>query len=276
MEIRKLSAFCLGPAGGNPAGVVVDDALPERETMQRIAREIGFSETVFCAKSGDGFQVRYFSPEMEIDFCGHATIALAGALSLRTGGGRFRLHTLNGPVDTEGQKISDGFAEAGFVSPACRHATPAKADIDLALDLFGLERSHLFREIAPALIHAGADHLLLPLRDRGTLASMDYDFERGKRLMREKGWVTIMLAQPESHALFHVRNAFAYGGVQEDPATGAAAAALAGYLRASGYAPGTRVEIHQGDDMGMPCRLYATTPGAPGAGVKVSGTARVL
>ncbi len=276
MEIRKFSAFCLGPAGGNPAGVVLGDALPDRETMQRIAREIDFSETVFCAASGDGFQVRYFSPEMEIDFCGHATIALAGALSLHGGGGRFRLQTINGVVDTEGQKISDGFAEAGFVSLACRHSMPAKTDLDLALDMFGLERSDLFSEIPPALIHAGADHLLLPLRDRSTLASMDYDFERGKRLMREKGWVTIMLAQPESQAFFHVRNAFAYGGVHEDPATGAAAAALAGYLRASGYAPGIQVEIHQGDDMGMPCRLYATTPDAPGDGVKVSGTARLL
>ena len=76
MEIRRIAAFSDGDSGGNPAGVSIADALPDASAMQRIAAEVGFSETVFAAPINDGWRVRYFSPESEVPFCGHATIAL--------------------------------------------------------------------------------------------------------------------------------------------------------------------------------------------------------
>ena len=60
---------------------------------------------------------------------------------------------------------------------------------------------------------------------------MTYDFARGQALMRQEGWVTVLLGHAESAVRFSTRNAFAYGGVYEDPATGASTAAFAGYLR---------------------------------------------
>ena len=75
--LYRLSAFTTTPDGGNPAGVWIGDALPEPDTMQRIAAEVGFSETAFVAPIvGSDRTIRYYSPEAEVSFCGHATIDL--------------------------------------------------------------------------------------------------------------------------------------------------------------------------------------------------------
>ena len=75
-DIQRIAAFPEADGGGNPAGVAIGSALPDSADMQRLAAEVGFSETAFAAPSGDGFRVRYFSPETEVPFCEHATIAL--------------------------------------------------------------------------------------------------------------------------------------------------------------------------------------------------------
>lgn len=79
MTVLKLAAFSLNGQGGNPAGVAFYDTMPGEEEMLRIAKEVGYSETAFLVKVGDGWRVRYFAPELEIPFCGHATIALGAA-----------------------------------------------------------------------------------------------------------------------------------------------------------------------------------------------------
>ena len=95
-EIQKIAAFSDGNQGGNPAGVVIEDVLPTATTMQNIAHDVGFSETVFAAPDDDSagnksWRVRYFSPESEVPFCGHATIALGAALATRFGEGEYAL-----------------------------------------------------------------------------------------------------------------------------------------------------------------------------------------
>jgi PhzF family phenazine biosynthesis protein len=90
------------------------------------------------------------------------------------------------------------------------------------------------------------------------------------------GLVTISLLWNESNSVFHARNAFASGGVYEDPATGAAAAALAGYLRDINWQGEKSFTILQGEDMGVPSRLtVAFTPKA-GESISVSGEVRPI
>lgn len=88
--------------------------------------------------------------------------------------------------------------------------------------------------------------------------------------------MTISFIHAENANLFHARNAFAFGGVYEDPATGAAAAALAGYLRDVDWVHGGSITILQGFDMGVPSRLRADIIGQPGTSIRVSGGARVI
>jgi PhzF family phenazine biosynthesis protein len=105
---------------------------------------------------------------------------------------------------------------------------------------------------------------------------MKYDFDTVKELMMDQGLITISLLWQESDEVFHSRNAFASGGVYEDPATGAAAAALAGYLRDIGWKGKQTFTILQGEDMGCPSRLVVKFSPDMGSSVSVSGETRFI
>ncbi len=271
----RFAAFSDGGTGGNPAGVVITDALPETETMQQIAREVGYSETAFAAPLYGGWRVRYFAPEAEVPFCGHATIALGAALAMRHGDGCFRLMLNDASITVEGF-VNDGALAATLRSPATYSEVAEPALVAGALALFGFPPEALDPRLPPAIVEAGARHLLLVLDSRARLGSMAYDLEAGREFMRRAKLITIALVFAETAGLFHARNAFASGGVYEDPATGAAAAALAGYLRDLGWPHHGAIEIVQGEDMGRRSRIAIEIPCGEAQSVRVSGAARVL
>ncbi len=184
--------------------------------------------------------------------------------------------TLNqAQITVEGRRHGSVIS-AALQSPPT-HNRPASAEIiSGALTMFGYLPDDLDPRLPPALIHAGADHLLVGLKTRQALARMHYDLDRGREFMRRLGLATVMLVYAEAPQQFHTRNPFASGGVYEDPATGAGAAALAGYLRDLGWPHGGRISVRQGEDMGMPSRLLAEFSDVPGSSVRVSGDARVM
>jgi PhzF family phenazine biosynthesis protein len=276
MTLQRLSAFSDGSLGGNPAGVVIADQLPSRQQMQSIAADVGYSETVFAAREADRiWTVRYFSPESEVPFCGHATIALGAALAERFGAGTHTLNLSEASITVEGS-ADDGFVSAALQSPPTWNKPVDKPVLTEALALFGVAAHDLDERYPVARIHAGADHLLLPLKDRATLAAMAYDLDAGRTFMNTHQFVTVMLVWAQNDRLFHVRNAFASGGVLEDPATGAAAAAFAGCLRDNGLLTAGDVDVVQGEDMGSRSRLKAQFSQEPGSSVRVSGTVRPI
>lgn len=275
MNIQKIAAFTDGDFGGNPAGVFIGDELPSDADMQRIAAEVGFSETVFAVSNGVGWRVRYFSPKFEVPFCGHATIALGAALALRYGGGVFPL-TLNQAEITVECRRDGNCITAALQSPPTRSKPAAAQLVCASLELFGYKVDDLDQSLPPALVHGGADHLLLGLKSRKALASMKYDMNAGRSLMNREGLATILLIYAESTQLFHTRNPFASGGIYEDPATGAATAALAGYLREIAWPHGGVIDVVQGEDMGMRSRLRAEISPLSGSSIRVSGSARIM
>lgn len=273
IDVLRIAAFSDGQTGGNPAGVLIAEQLPDPAEMQRIAAEVGYSETVFAAACEQGWRVRYFSPQMEVPFCGHATIALGAALALRHGNGVFTLVLNQVTITVEGAQ-AEGRLSAVLQSPPT-HSAPASAPLVAeVLALFGYTSGDVSSAIAPARIHGGADHFALTLNTREALAAMHYDIAAGQALMLREGWATIMLAYAQTPQRFHCRNPFASGGVYEDPATGAAAAAYAGYLRDIAWPHAGAIDIIQGEDMGMPSRIHADITPVMGASIRVSGTAR--
>jgi PhzF family phenazine biosynthesis protein len=205
MDVQRIAAFSHGTNGGNPAGVVLCDALPPADQMLAIAAEVGYSETA-----------------------------------------------------------------------PTRSALAPQDLVEAALGLFCYTVADLDPRLPPAIAEAGALHLVLALSSRQTLAAMQNDLERRQRFMIAAGIVTISLVQAETNTLFHARNPFAARGVYEDAATGAAAAALAGYLRDLGWPHGGMIDILRGEDMGMTSRLRAEITSEPGASIRVSGAARQM
>jgi PhzF family phenazine biosynthesis protein len=275
MGVLKIAAFSDGDTGGNPAGVLIGDVLPDTAEMQRLAAEVGFSETAFAVPDGNKWRVRYFSPESEVPFCGHATIALGAALVRQYGDGIFPLTLNQASITVEGFRDGANVA-AALQSPPTR-SKPAPPELTAeALALLGYAATDLDPAIPPALIHGGADHLVLALKSREALAAMRYELKAGQTFMWREGLVTILLAHAETPRLFHTRNPFASGGVYEDPATGASTAAFAGYLRDISWPHGGAIDVVQGEDMGMRSRLHADIPPEIGSSIRVSGTARMM
>lgn len=239
--VERWTAFSSDPDGGNPAGVWIGPRLPTRDVMQRIAAEVGYSETAFLETTDDPgrWVVRYLSPVGEIP------VAMAH----------------------DGDRVT---ATLTSVEPQRRDL--AEALLDEVLDAMFLTREHLDADLCPDLAYAGAWHLVLALRSRDDLACLRYDFDRLAHLMTEEHLTTVQVIWREHPARFHARNPFPVGGIVEDPATGAAAAALGGYLRAHHHLdPPTNLTIVQGVDMGRPSiiAVHVRTSG----GIGVTGTA---
>lgn len=271
-QLYRFTAFSDRNDGGNPAGVWIGDALPAPADMQRIAAEVGFSETAFIAPgSGSERDVRYFSPEAEVSFCGHATIASGVLLGMQEGTGEYRLQTQVGEVPVNVRQENSRFI-AALTSVEPRHELPSDALLDRALTTLGWKRNELDTDLPPTKAYAGAWHLIIAVKNRARLQSLDYAFDELKALMLEHELTTLQLIWRESPAVFHARNPFPVGGVVEDPATGASAAALGGYLRDAGLVAGpATLLIHQGVDMGRPSAITVDIPER--GGIVVSGTA---
>ncbi|MFE3632565.1 PhzF family phenazine biosynthesis protein [Streptomyces goshikiensis] len=283
-EVLRYTAFSDDPEGGNPAGVVPDASGLDDAAMLGIAAGLGYSETAFLtappagltAAPGRAFTVRYFSPKAEVPFCGHATVATAVALAERIGPGELVFATRAGtvPVSVE---TADGAPRAVLTSVEPHVEEISPADLTEALAALDWPAADLDPALQPRIAYAGARHLVLGAGTRARLADLSYDFDRLEALMRRLDLTTVQLVYREAPALFHVRNPFPVGGVVEDPATGAAAAAFGAYARERGLAPADAVlTLRQGEDMGRPgvltVELRAGDPRVRvgGAGVRIA------
>jgi PhzF family phenazine biosynthesis protein len=254
-EVLRYAAFTADGNGGNPAGVVLDAGSLSDAQMLAIAAAIGYSETAFVVPTSAEPILRFFSPVAEVAFCGHATIATAVALAERSGPGSLHMVTLAGPVSVR-TRIESGHLVATLTSPPTSTQLIDEPVLTVALSALRLTRDQLDPRYPVHVAYAGNRHLVLGVRERETLAGLDYDYPALETLMAREGWTTAHLFWSETATTFHCRDPFPPGGVVEDPATGAAAAAFGGYLRDLNLVPvPSRITLHQGHDMGSASRL---------------------
>ncbi|MFE5513074.1 PhzF family phenazine biosynthesis isomerase [Streptomyces sp. NPDC056529] len=278
-EILRYTAFTTEPAGGNPAGVVMDAAALDETAMLAIAAEVGCSETAFVTAADNTarrFRLRYFSPLAEVAFCGHATVATAVALAERIGTGPLVFDTPVGEIALDTSADFEGPVTATLTSVPTRSRPATTEELDASLAALRWSPRDLDPALPPHVAFGGNEHLILASATRERLAALDYDFDALAEVMHRHGWTTLQLVWRENPELFHARDPFPVGGVVEDPATGAAAAALGGYLRTLRALPlsGAFI-IHQGEDLGRPSLLRVEASTAHPR-VRVSGQAVVI
>lgn len=275
-DILRYTAFTTDPAGGNPAGVVLDAAALDDAAMLATAAEVGYSETAFVIAADHAtrrFRLRYFSPLTEVDFCGHATVATAVALAERIGPGPLTFDTPAGEIALDTSAEPGGAVTATLTSVPTRSRPAVDQEVNASLAALRWSPGDLDPALPPHVAFGGVEHLVLAVATRERLAALDYDFDALAGVMHRHGWTTLQLVWRETRELFHARDPFPVGGVVEDPATGAAAAAFGGYLRALGALPPSGAfTIHQGEDLGRPSllRVEASTTDPR---VRVSGQA---
>jgi PhzF family phenazine biosynthesis protein len=272
-KLYRLAAFAVGSEGGNPAGVWIGEKLPDPATMQQIAADVGASETAFIAPAaGTHRTIRYYSPQVEVSFCGHATIASGVVLGREEGEGTYQLDTAIGEVEVTARQRGTQM-EASLRSVNTRQENLADETLQETLDCLHWSADELDNNLPPIKAYAGAWHLILATASSQTLANLDYDFDALSAMMRRESLTTLQLVWRERDDLFHSRNPFPVGGIVEDPATGAAAAALGGYLRDAKIVNAPfEFQIRQGESMGMPSLLEVQVPQI--GGIIVTGIAR--
>ena len=276
MEVLRIAAFSHDNQGGNPAGVVICNEMPTETNMLQTAKHVGYSETAFLKQLDDGWKIRYFAPETEVPFCGHATIASGAVLGELYGEGTYKLFLNQGEISVTVSRSKSGVFSAALQSPNTWSEIAPQEYVQKLLENFNFSISDLNSTYPVSFAFAGAKHLIVVLSEHEKLTEMSYEFEPVKSLMQKEGLTTINLVWIESTQTIYSRNPFPPGGVYEDPATGAAAAALAGYLRDINWQGQRSIEILQGQDMGIPSRLFVQYTESKGQSIKVSGETRKI
>ena len=265
-----VDVFTDTPLEGNQLGVFPDAQALSSEQMQRLAREMNFSETVFVLPAGGDAdaRVRIFTPRRELPFAGHPVLGCAFVVGEALDRDTVRLETGLGliPVELERENDLIAFARMQQAIPAW-HSYEREGELLAAI---GVQRSglpveayangplHVYVELESVQAVSGLKPNFTALAELGGIAANCF---AGK----ERHWKTRMFAPGE--------------GVFEDPATGSAAGPLAIHLARHGrIAFGEQIEIHQGVEVGRPSVLYAR---AEGSGdridrVEVAGSAVIV
>jgi predicted PhzF superfamily epimerase YddE/YHI9 len=205
LQVTVVDAFTAKPFRGNPAAVVMLEAFADAGRMQAVAREMNLSETAFVVRRPDGdHDLRWFTPTLESDLCGHATLAAAHVL-----GGTARFHTRSGPLACI--RADDGWIEMDFPADVPSEAAPPPGLHLPALRWYGLGRWDALAELE------GADRVRELQPDLGAIAAV------GTRCV-------IVTAEGDSPGTDFVSRVFAPNcGIPEDPVTGSAHCTLAVY-----------------------------------------------
>ncbi|MDH3729915.1 MAG: PhzF family phenazine biosynthesis protein [Acidimicrobiia bacterium] len=230
-DVRVLRVFTRGSEGGNHLGVVEDAIHLDAAAMQSLASFLGYSETIFF----DDTHVRIFTPTAEMPFAGHPIVGAAWTLGEGRDGASGTLTIEIGEVS---YSIVDGVPWVTLRQPGS--VTEITSDRATPLDLPAPERTWLVELPLPYLVmeYANVDDVASAKPDMAAMAALDpqvYIFAEGFDSVRARFFAPAL-------------------GVDEDPATGSAAVALAAVRRASGLAEGQYL-IHQGAEIGWPCAI---------------------
>lgn len=259
MSIFLVDAFTNQRFTGNRAGVVLDSEGYSRDIKQKIAAELNASETVFARRLGPSeFEAVYFTPTTEIEFCGHATIALFYTLAkygkLDTNSATIRTKAGTFPIAVE--KKSDGDILVTMRQTQAQYAEAPCSSEELANALHLPEEA--FDERLPVgLARTGNWHLIVGLTSKSYLEQIDYDPATLSEILMRAQAVTLHAFCQEDAGTFNVRNFGPTIGIPEDPATGSAAGAFAAYLVHEGLIADGRhdIRIVQGEKMGRKSQI---------------------
>lgn len=254
-----VDVFTDRPLAGNQLAVFTDARdLPE-ELLRPLAREVGFSETVFCypPSAGGHARLRIFTPAAELPFAGHPVLGTAFVLGGPLQLAEIRLETAGGvvPVALEREGARIAFGRMSQPLPAVRPCPEAAA----LLPALGLAGATLPLE----LYDNGTLNVYFLLPDEGAVAALEPDLAALRRLTGGDPLPPLhAVCAAGSGTRWKVRMFAPGDGVPEDPATGSAAGPLACWLGRHGLAPfGTELAISQGAELGRPSTLYARADG---------------
>ena len=265
MRYHLLDVFTDQVFGGNPLAVFPEAPALASETMQHIAAELGLSETAFVSSPTDKaahHRLRIFTPRMELPFAGHPTVgaaALLAELGLAPQSdpdpATFLLEEGAGLVRVTVSRSENGLY-AELVVPQTPQAGPAAPSVHALASLVGLSPADVGPEpYAPGAASAGVPYLFIPVRNTDVLARAGVDIGQWRELLATWWAPHVYVFCRVGERQLRARMFAPAMGIVEDPATGAAAAALPAWLAPHLPAGRQRWTIVQGVEMGRPSRI---------------------
>lgn len=261
LDYVLLDVFTTDPLSGNPLAVVMKaDGLSDGR-MQRIASEFNLSETVFISRPKSErhtASVRIFTPEVELPFAGHPTVGAAVALGLELRSSAIRIEEKVGLITCIIERVDKRTGHARFGLPHLPTEAGTSPDrFKLALAL-GLEPDDIGCELhKPGVYSAGVIFYTVPVRNAAALRRVTPE-RRGWNEVFPLGHnsVYVYTLTPDEQGNDLAARMFAPGmGLGEDPATGAAAAALIGELARHAGDGQSEYVLRQGVEMGRASRI---------------------
>jgi trans-2,3-dihydro-3-hydroxyanthranilate isomerase len=261
LDYFVVDVFTETALAGNPLAVVMNTANLTAERMQAIAREFNLSETTFVERraaaleQAEGVRVRIFTTQEELPFAGHPTLGTASVLKLfapetmHSGVVKLALNVGPVPVRFEGEGL---FGEMTQRDPEFG----AELDAREVARLTGLTEEDLDPRLPPQVVSTGTAFAIVPLRSQEALARLNVNRQEALQWLRERGarWFYVLGPCEGQESAWRARMQFSGG---EDPATGSAAGCAIGYLVCRGAAaPGERITLRQGVEIGRPSELY--------------------
>lgn len=273
---------------GNQLAVFPDAGGIDPALMQRIAREMNFSESTFvlpAESAGTDVRMRIFTPASELPIAGHPTIgsafALAHTAAIRQGAARFVFGLNVGAVPVDLEWSGERLRFAWMTQPLPDFGDPV-ADRTAVAAAIGLADADLDSALPVQRVSCGVPYLLVPLRGREAVDRAVSDSAAWRRMADAIGErlpvYLFTVEEGRDGATAYCRMFAPSFGIAEDPATGSAAGPLGSYLLrhriVSGDAAG-RIAIEQGVAMGRASRIHVAIAGTPEAiaGVRVGGQA---
>lgn len=229
MLVYTLSSFAKNNSGGNPAGVVIAQNQLTLQQMQRTAKEVGFSETVFIQESSKAdYRARFFTPSSEVDLCGHATIA---AFSLMTGlgiidKGKYTMETMAGVLDVEVHNDNRVFMNQTL--PEYFDFVPSS---EIA-DCLGISECNISSALPVQIVSTGLRDIMVPIDCLKTLLDIKPDMSKIVELSIKYHVIGVHAFSMETmnNSTAHCRNFAPLYDIPEESATGTSNGALACYL----------------------------------------------
>ena len=271
---------------GNQLAVFTDAGGLSDTDMQRLAKEMHFSESTFLLSReprDGGYNVRIFTPQAEVPFAGHPTLGTAFVIQQEILQSRVGSVTLNLPVGAipvtftylmEGPDVlwmRQPAPSFGVTFPHCSVAP-----------VLGIDEASLDTRFPVQEVSTGLPFVLVPLHDLASLKKVRVDRDRCLTLLADAQAKALLVFSPETYQPrndLNVRVFADYYGVPEDPATGSANGCLAAYLARHRYFGSERVDVsvEQGHEIGRPSLLYLrASDEADGIAVSVGGGVKMI
>jgi PhzF family phenazine biosynthesis protein len=282
IKVKKVNAFTDSIDGGNTAGVVLNSPDLTDKQMAYISKVLKVSETAFVFPSVKAdFKLRFFTPEIEVDLCGHATIATFFTMALQN----FFPDKMNKIVTQETKAgifpVNIDFTKDGsVVRVMMTQAKPILKDIHLDIlkiaESLKTAKENIDDSLPKQIVSTGLFTLPICIKSFNILKKIKPDFQKIKKICNDFGIGSFHLFTFETleHAsVYHARNFAPVYGVNEDPVTGTANGAVCSYLLKNRIIQENNLLCEQGDIMGRPGRVFVEIYKNV---IKVGGRAKIV